>query len=62
VVFFPDEGEVGLDISEYDSAFTLKWMDVRKGEWDSEEKVAGGQVVNLKTPGRQEWVAVLVKN
>ncbi len=61
VVFFPDEGEVGLDLSEYDEDFTLKWMNVRKGEWASEELIEGAGLVNLKTPGGQEWVAVLVK-
>jgi len=62
VVFFPDEGEVGLDLSEYNSDFTLKWMDVRKGEWFSEENVEGGKIVTLKTPGELEWVAVLKRN
>ncbi|MBW6536414.1 MAG: hypothetical protein K0B11_15500 [Mariniphaga sp.] len=61
VVFFPDEGEVGLDLSETNSDFILKWMDVRKGEWFSEENVTGSNRVNLKTPRRQEWVAVLKK-
>jgi hypothetical protein len=31
VVFFPDSGKVTLDLSNYTSDFTLKWMDVRKG-------------------------------
>ncbi|MDA3835629.1 MAG: hypothetical protein PF495_19830, partial [Spirochaetales bacterium] len=59
VVFFPDEGEVGVDLSEYNSEFTLKWMNVREGKWEAEEKVEGGKVLNLKTPGEQEWVAVV---
>ncbi len=61
VVFFPDEGEVELDLSNCTSDFTLKWMDVRKGEWLSEENVTSSNRVNLKTPGRQEWVVVLKK-
>jgi hypothetical protein len=61
MVFFPDEGEVGLDLTEYDEDFTLKWMNVRKGEWVSEESIEGAEMVNLKTPGAQEWVAVLIR-
>ncbi len=59
LLFFPDEGEVQLDLSNDDSDFTLKWMNVRKGEWDSESSLTGGKMVNLKTPGNKEWVAVV---
>jgi hypothetical protein len=62
VVFFPDQGEVGLDLSAYDASFQLKWMDVRKGEWASEHQVQGGNVVSLTTSGENEWVAVVFRN
>ena len=60
VVFFPDAGEVEVDLTEYNSAFTLKWMNVRSGEWHSEKEIDGGGIVPLKTPGGNEWVAVVV--
>lgn len=60
VVFFPDAGEAGIDLTEYNSAFSLKWMSVRSGEWHSEKEIEGGGIVNLKTPGGNEWVAVVV--
>lgn len=62
VVFFPDFGEVTLDLSNYTSVFSLKWMDVRKGEWFSEENISGGNRNTLTTPGENEWVAVVYKN
>jgi hypothetical protein len=62
VVFFPDEGEVGLDLSAYNASFQLKWMDVRKGEWAGEHQVEAGSIVPLKTPGTDEWVAVIFRN
>lgn len=61
VVFFPDKGKVGLDLKEYNSEFTLKWMNVREGKWHSEEDVEGGEILDLTTPGDNEWVAVLTK-
>jgi hypothetical protein len=61
VVFFPDAGEVTVDLNDFDSMFTLKWMDVRKGEWQQESTVDGGRGVPLETPGNNEWVAVLSK-
>lgn len=61
VVFFPDKGEVKLDLSEYSNDFSLKWINVRKGEWATEELTRGGDWVKLKTPGENEWMAVLEK-
>jgi hypothetical protein len=62
VVFFPDSGKVTLDLSNHSSDFILKWMNVRKGEWFSEENVTGGNRNTLKTPGENEWVTVVYKN
>jgi len=62
VVFFPDQGEVGLDLTAIDDSVQLKWMNVRKGEWASERQVQGGSVLPLKTPGEDEWVAVVFRN
>ncbi len=61
VLFFPDAGEIGVDLKEYDSSFKLKWMNIRKGEWYNDSTVEGGEIVNLQTPGNNEWVAVLIK-
>jgi len=61
VIFFTDGGEVGLDLSAVHSGFSLKWMNVRSGEWVSDSPVEGGEVVKLMAPGDKEWVAVIVK-
>ena len=62
VVFFPDKGEVGLDLKRFDYEFILKWMNVREGKWESESKLMGGKIVTLKTPGDHQWVVVVTKN
>ena len=59
VLFFTDGGEVGLDLTEFNSAFNLKWVEIRTGETTSESTVEGGEIVNLKAPGTLEWLAVL---
>ncbi|HKJ79545.1 MAG TPA: putative collagen-binding domain-containing protein, partial [Prolixibacteraceae bacterium] len=59
VVFFPDVGETGIDLSAYDSNFSLKWMNVRNGTWTEEKEIKGGTVITLTTPGENEWVAVV---
>ena len=59
VLFFTDGGQVGLDLSKYEGDFGLKWYDVRKGKIVSIDKIEGGKVIKLKSPGNLEWIAVL---
>ena len=61
VVFFTDEGKVGLDLTKFKSAFKLKWMNIRERKWHSQEDIEGGKILELSTPGKNEWVAVLTK-
>lgn len=62
VLFFTDGGEVGLDLTNFDKEFNVKWFDIRNGETRSEESIEGGKVVSLKAPGNLEWVAVINRN
>lgn len=59
VVFFTDGGEVGLDLSEFDKEFTIKWYDIRKGKMTVESQIEGGKIVALKAPGELEWIALI---
>lgn len=59
LVFFPEGGEVGLNLSDINSDFILKWMDIRKGEWISEIKIKGGKIVQLKAPTEMESIVVI---
>jgi Putative collagen-binding domain of a collagenase len=61
VLFFTDGGEVGLDLSDFNSSFNLKWMEIRTGNTTSESTIEGGKIVNLKAPGTLEWVLILQK-
>lgn len=61
VLFFPDSGQVGLDISDYNSGFNIKWLQLSTGEWKSEHALEGGRVVELKTPDPGSWVAIISK-
>ncbi|MCK3682806.1 putative collagen-binding domain-containing protein [Maribellus sp. YY47] len=61
VVFFTDGGEVGLDLSNTDREFSLKWMNIRNGECTATETIKGGKVVHLQAPGKLEWIALLEK-
>jgi len=59
VVFFPNGGEVKLDLSAAKSSGTVHWYDIRKGSRVSENEIRGGGVVTLLGPGSFEWIAVI---
>ncbi|NOR75269.1 MAG: hypothetical protein GQ525_08920 [Draconibacterium sp.] len=59
VIFFTDGGEVGLDLNEFNSEFSLKWFNIRNGEMFSENILNGGKIVKLSPPGELEWIAVI---
>ena len=59
IIFFTDGGEVALDLNGVNSSFSLKWLNIRKGEYVSEDNVQGGKVIRITAPGDLEWLAVL---
>ncbi len=61
VLFFTDGGEVGLDLTGFNVPFNIKWLEIRTGKTISQSTIEGGKIVNLKAPGKLEWVAVLSK-
>ena len=61
VLFFTDGGEVGLNLTDFDYDFNLKWINVQTGVTQSEKVIKGGEIIQLQTPGKLEWIAVLLK-
>jgi hypothetical protein len=59
VLLFTNGGEVGIDLTDFDKEFTIKWFDIRKGKIITESEITGGKIVNLKAPAELEWVAIL---
>lgn len=59
VVFFPDSGEVKLDLRSMASEASIRWLNVREGEWNPALDSTVNSNLTLKTPGMDEWVAVI---
>jgi len=66
-VFFPDGGDVLLDVSAANGKLLdIRWLDIRKSRWidetsDSSEKTWNGKFLRLKTPTEEGYWAALVK-
>ena len=60
-VFFPDGGNVLLDIGAAEGKrLRVRWMEIRRSEWSKEEVVEKGERLRLETPAEEGyWVAVV---
>jgi hypothetical protein len=66
-VYFPDGGEVTLDLGDDEGQWTVRWLDIMGNRWHDAISfdaisVETGSTVNLKTPGSGQWNVVLLRN
>ncbi len=59
VVYFPDGGEVRLDLQGVRGRFRLKWLEIEQGRWSAPDDIAGGRPVELKPPAHGHWVCLI---
>lgn len=58
-VYFPNGGAVRLDLQKTPSRFELRWLDIATASWQEPMPIRGGAAVELKSPGRGQFVALL---
>jgi len=58
-VYFPDGGDVTVDISSLKGPATIRWLEISTSEWKKREAVQGGRKATLHSPGKGHW-AVLI--
>lgn len=60
VIFFPNGGDVRLNVDLGNSDFEIRWMDISTGEWQTEPQLFNlGNSTRITTPDKKAWVAVL---
>jgi hypothetical protein len=63
-VFFPDGGNVQLDISVAEGrSLTLRWLDIRQSRWSGTKMVSADEdgLLHLVTPVEEGYWAALVQ-
>ena len=61
-VYFPDGGEVLLDLTPASGDYSLRWLDLGSSRWDAETAtVTGGDHVPLAAPTQGHWIALLTR-
>ena len=60
-LYFTQGGAVRLDLSQFNGAFTLQWINVASGEWGEETNIEGGKAVNIAAPDASGWWGAIIK-
>ena len=61
VVYFPEGGSVGLNLSNATGSFTLEWLNYDTATWETanQSTVTGGVTQTINAPSNIPWIAVL---
>jgi hypothetical protein len=61
-VYFPDGGEVKLDVSAARGTLEVRWLDIARSTWQKSQTVGASKTLDLKSPNQGPWaVLVLVR-
>ena len=60
-VYFPNGGEVTLDIGSLKKPATVTWLDIMKSQWTNTRQIKSGSELKLRCPSQGYW-AVLITN
>jgi hypothetical protein len=58
-VYFPDGGEVTLDIRSLTRPATIRWLDISSSTWKETRTLKPGRTVTLSPPGKGHWAALI---
>jgi len=61
VLYFPDIGDVRLNLNAYKNTFITKWINISTGEYGVESTLQGGSNVNISTPSGGSWFLLVLK-
>ncbi len=61
LVYFTGKGKVKLDLRGSDDTFEIRWIDIENVEWERNDQVRGGQLLELESIHNYSNLAVLKK-
>jgi hypothetical protein len=61
LLYFPNEGDVVLDLSSQMGNFELHWINTTTASWLESEEISGGALVQIKTPVSTGSLVLLIK-
>jgi hypothetical protein len=59
LVYFPAQGQVGLNITLPGMKGSIRWLSVDEGDWHSEAEIEINNEIRLTTPSGGNWLALI---
>lgn len=60
-LYFPNGGDVELDLREQAGSYEARWIDIATGEWGPRQDLVGGDWVAVAAPAAGNWAAAVVQ-
>jgi hypothetical protein len=60
-VYFPNGGEVGVDLRDTRGRFLSKWINIQTGAWVRASSLDGASIVRFKAPASGHWLGILYR-
>ncbi len=60
-LYFPDGGEVRVDLSAVKELLTAHWINIASGEWGPTQELAGGGRISVAPPDKGNWAVAILK-
>jgi hypothetical protein len=58
-LYFPDGGDILLDLSGAGQKMELRWLNIMKSEWQKPQVLEGNKKVRIQTPGSGHWAVII---
>lgn len=58
-LYFPNGGEVDLDLREAKGAFEIRWINIATGDWGARATLEGGDWRTIRAPAAGHWAAAI---
>ena len=58
-VYFPDGGNVVLNVSDAQGRLQLRWLNINTSTWQETQYAEGGGSITLQAPGSGHWAVVI---
>ena len=59
-VYFPNGGEVMLDISSLNKPAAVRWLDIMKSQWVNTRQIKSGSNLKLHCPSQGYWAVLII--
>lgn len=59
-IYFPDEGDITLDLGEQADSYQYRWINIDKPEWSEPDLLDASAETQITTPDSGHWIVILL--